>query len=136
MSAGKEGDKCTKSCKDHNTSTSSSSSYPENWQYQQFKSQETEFILLGKGSQRDKLYKYKSKFKTSIDNILDLDTSENYLTLEGSEALLQENKIFLDEIKGVTEYLTLSCTRVLDFVDRIKKHSEEVLRNQNIIPKL
>ena len=38
---------------------------------------ETEFILLGKGSQRDKLYKYKSKLKTNIDNILDLDTSKN-----------------------------------------------------------
>ena len=98
-SAGKAGDKCTKSHKDQ-----------------------------GGGSHRDKLYKYKSKLKTNIDNILDLDTSENYLTLEeGSEAVLQENEIFMDKLKDVTEYLTISCTRVLDFVDRIKKHSEEVL---------
>ena len=82
--AGQALDKCKKSLKDHNTSSSntSSGSYPEHWEYQQFKSKETEFILLGKGSHRDKLYKYKSKLKTNIENILDLHTSENYLTLE------------------------------------------------------
>ena len=77
--------------------------------------QKKQLILLGEGTWRDKLYKYKSKLKTNIDNILDLDTSENYLALEeGSEAVLQENEIFIDELKGVAEYLTISCTRVLD----------------------
>ena len=111
-----------------NTSSSSStSSYPEHWQFQKFKLRDTEFVLLGQGSRRHRLYEYKKNLKKNIDKILDLDKTENYVILEhSSDEVLEENEIFLDKLKDVAEYLTISCTRVLDFVDRIKKHGEEL----------
>ena len=44
----------------------------------------------------------------NVDKILDLDKSENYIILEhGLDEVLEENEIFLEELKDVTEYLTL-----------------------------
>ena len=43
---------------------------------------------------------------------------------------MQENEIFLEELQDVAQYLTTACTRVLDFVDKIKTHGEELLRKK------
>ena len=39
--------------------TSTNESNPASWQWQRFKSHEEQFLMLGPGSRRDKLYKYK-----------------------------------------------------------------------------
>ena len=43
---------------------------------------------------------------------------------------MQENDIFLEELQDVAQYLTTACTRILDFVDKIKTHGEELLRKK------
>ena len=55
-------EKTIKSRQHKESSTSSGSStmsYPEHWQCQKFKSRESEFLLLGKGSRRHRLYECK-----------------------------------------------------------------------------
>ena len=67
----------------------------------------------------------------NIEKILDLDKSENYVILEHDlDEILEENEIFLEELQDVAQYLTTACTRVLDFVDKIKTHGEELLRKK------
>ena len=106
-------------------------SYPEHWQCQKFKSRDSEFLLLGKGSRRHRLYECKKNLQKNVEKILDLDKSENYVILvHDSDEILEENEIFLEELQDVVQYLTTACTRVLDFVDKIKTHGEELLRKK------
>ena len=91
------------------SSSSLTSSYPEHRQFQKFKSRDTEFLLLGKGSRRHRLYEYKKNLQKSVNKILHLDKSEDYVILEhGSDEVLEENEIFLEELQDVTEYLTIA----------------------------
>ena len=62
--------------------------------------------MLGPGSHRDKLYKYKKVLSKHVNKIVNLAKKENYLTMETTEIMHEENEIFLEELKDISTYLS------------------------------
>ena len=69
--------------------------------------------MLGPGSHRDKLYKYKKVLSKHVNKIVNLAKQENYLTIETTEITHEENEIFLEELKDVSTYLSETAEKIL-----------------------
>ena len=87
------------------SSTSTTETPPSSWEWQTFKSHEDEFLMIGPGSCRDKLYNCKRMLCKHVGKMVNLASQENYVTMETGELLHQENEIFIEELKDVGTYL-------------------------------
>ena len=98
------------------SSTSTTETPPSSWEWQTFKSYKDEFLTIGPGSHRDKLYNCKKMLRKHVGKIVNLTSQENYLTMETRELLHQENEIFIEELKDVGTYLAKSSEQILAII--------------------
>ena len=108
------------------SSSTSASSHPSEWEQQRFRSHEDQFLMIGPGSHRDKLYNCKKVLHKHVERIVNLATHENYLTMETRKQMHQDNMVFLQELKNVGEYLAESSKIILDITTKMEIHSQSI----------
>ena len=62
-----------------------------------------------------------------VNKIVNLAKKENYLTMEATEIMHEENEIFLEELKDGGTYLSETAEKILDITKQIELHRESVV---------